>query len=108
MSDDELRDELITLLVAGHETTATALAWAFERDRSATRASRARLLAEIDGAAPAAPTARAARVPRRHPQGGAAAAPLDPRCRRTLAAPDGRSRGYAIPAGHARHGLRST
>ncbi len=28
MSDDELRDELVTLLVAGHETTATALAWA--------------------------------------------------------------------------------
>jgi len=31
MSDSELRDELITLLVAGHETTATALAWAGER-----------------------------------------------------------------------------
>ena len=31
MSEDELRDELMTLLVAGHETTATALAWAFER-----------------------------------------------------------------------------
>jgi cytochrome P450 len=30
MSDKELRDELMTLLVAGHETTATALAWAFE------------------------------------------------------------------------------
>ncbi len=31
MSDVELRDELLTLLVAGHETTATALSWAFER-----------------------------------------------------------------------------
>ena len=31
MSDEELRDELMTLLVAGHETTASALAWAFER-----------------------------------------------------------------------------
>jgi len=31
MSDVELRDELLTLLVAGHETTATALAWAVER-----------------------------------------------------------------------------
>jgi len=31
MSDDELRDELMTLLVAGHETTASALAWAVER-----------------------------------------------------------------------------
>jgi len=30
MSDRELRDELVTLLVAGHETTATGLAWAFE------------------------------------------------------------------------------
>ncbi|MFF0373660.1 cytochrome P450 [Actinoplanes missouriensis] len=29
MSDQELRDQLITLLLAGHETTATALAWAF-------------------------------------------------------------------------------
>jgi cytochrome P450 len=31
MSDAELRDELMTLLVAGHETTATSLAWALER-----------------------------------------------------------------------------
>jgi cytochrome P450 family 135 len=30
MTDEELRDELVTLLVAGHETTATGLAWAFE------------------------------------------------------------------------------
>jgi cytochrome P450 len=31
MSQQELRDELITALVAGHETTASQLAWAFER-----------------------------------------------------------------------------
>jgi cytochrome P450 len=31
MSDVELRDELMTVLAAGHETTATALAWLFER-----------------------------------------------------------------------------
>ncbi len=31
MADGELRDELMTLLVAGHETTATALSWALER-----------------------------------------------------------------------------
>jgi cytochrome P450 len=31
LTDDELRDELMTLLVAGHETTATALAWTLER-----------------------------------------------------------------------------
>jgi cytochrome P450 len=30
MSERELRDELMTLLTAGHETTATALAWAIE------------------------------------------------------------------------------
>jgi cytochrome P450 len=30
MTDRELRDELMTLLVAGHETSATALAWALE------------------------------------------------------------------------------
>jgi cytochrome P450 len=31
LDDDTLRNELLTLLVAGHETTATALAWALER-----------------------------------------------------------------------------
>jgi cytochrome P450 len=47
MSDEELRDELVTLLLAGHETTATSVAWAIERlvrhpDKLA------RLVAEID------------------------------------------------------------
>jgi len=31
MTDEELRDELMTLLLAGHETTASSLAWAFEQ-----------------------------------------------------------------------------
>jgi len=31
LSERELRDELVTVLAAGHETTATAVAWAFER-----------------------------------------------------------------------------
>jgi cytochrome P450 len=31
MSDEVLRDELVTVIGAGHETTATALAWAVER-----------------------------------------------------------------------------
>jgi cytochrome P450 len=31
MTDDELRDQLMTLLLAGHETTATALSWTLER-----------------------------------------------------------------------------
>ncbi|MBS1887417.1 MAG: cytochrome P450 [Actinobacteria bacterium] len=30
MDDKELRDQLMTLLIAGHETTATALAWTFD------------------------------------------------------------------------------
>ncbi len=30
MSDREIRDQLVTLLLAGHETTATALAWTFD------------------------------------------------------------------------------
>ena len=47
MSARELRDELMTLLVAGHETTASALAWAFER--LARHADvRRRLVGEID------------------------------------------------------------
>lgn len=49
MSSDELRDELITLLFAGHETTGIALAWAVYwvlRDPAVY----ARLLAELDAA----------------------------------------------------------
>ncbi len=40
LSEDEIHDELITLLIAGHETTATALAWALRwivPDRTLTR-----------------------------------------------------------------------
>jgi cytochrome P450 len=47
MSELELRDELMTALVAGHETTASQLAWALERlAREPT--VRARLTDEID------------------------------------------------------------
>jgi cytochrome P450 len=47
MSDGELRDELVTLLLAGHETTATSVAWAVERlVRHPDKLSR--LVAEID------------------------------------------------------------
>ncbi|MCB0866041.1 MAG: cytochrome P450 [Solirubrobacterales bacterium] len=31
LSDEELRDELVSLVLAGHETTANSLAWTFER-----------------------------------------------------------------------------
>jgi cytochrome P450 len=47
MSDQELRDELMTLLVAGHETTASELAWAFERLARSPQVLE-RLVAEID------------------------------------------------------------
>jgi cytochrome P450 len=47
MSPVELRDELMTLLVAGHETTASELAWAFER-LTRTPDVLDRLTAEID------------------------------------------------------------
>ncbi len=48
MSDQELRDELMTMLVAGHETTASTLAWTFER-LVREPATLARLRAEIAG-----------------------------------------------------------
>jgi len=47
MSDQELRDELMTLLVAGHETTASSLAWAFERLARQPRVL-SRLVDELD------------------------------------------------------------
>lgn len=47
MSDQELRDELMTLLVAGHETTASSLAWAFERLARLPRVL-SRLVGELD------------------------------------------------------------
>jgi hypothetical protein len=47
MSPQELRDELITALVAGHETTASQLAWAFER-LAREPAALARLVSELD------------------------------------------------------------
>ena len=43
LSDEELRDQLVTLLLAGHETTATALAWAlYELGRDPDQLARAR------------------------------------------------------------------
>jgi cytochrome P450 len=47
LSDHELRDEMVTLLEAGHETSATALTWAFERLLRTPRVL-ARLREEID------------------------------------------------------------
>jgi cytochrome P450 family 135 len=47
MSDQELRDQLLTLLLAGHETTATGLAWTFDL-LLRHPAALARLTAEVD------------------------------------------------------------
>jgi cytochrome P450 family 135 len=47
MTDVELRDELMTLLTAGHETTATGLSWAFERLLRTPRVL-ARLMESLD------------------------------------------------------------
>lgn len=49
MSDQELRDELLTLLVAGHETTATSLAWTMHRLLESPEVH-ARAVAEVDAA----------------------------------------------------------
>ncbi|MDI1451934.1 cytochrome P450 [Polyangium sp. 6x1] len=55
MSDKQVRDEANTLFIAGHETTATALAWSFyllARDPAA----RAKVQAEADAFGPDGPT----------------------------------------------------
>src|SRR6185437_7843797 len=50
MTPAELRDELVTALVAGHETTASQLAWAFERI-AREPAVQTKLHAELDDGA---------------------------------------------------------
>lgn len=62
MSDVELRDELITLLFAGHETTASALAWALYWITYLPEV-RTKLLAEIDALNPDADPNLIARSP---------------------------------------------
>ena len=47
MTDDEIAEELATMLAAGHETTATTLAWALERLRRHPEVVR-ELVAEVD------------------------------------------------------------
>lgn len=49
MGDDEIADELMTLLVAGHETTASQLAWTFERLTRTPSALSAAVRAADDG-----------------------------------------------------------
>jgi len=52
LGDQALRDELMTMLLAGHETTATSLAWAVSHLVSNDRVRR-RLLEELHGIGPA-------------------------------------------------------
>ena len=51
MTDEEVRDELVTLLFAGHETTATSLAWAFDLLLHHPRAL-SRLVSDLDSGVP--------------------------------------------------------
>ena len=90
-TDAELRDELMTMLLAGHETTATGLAFAFDlllRDAARARAAARR-----------ARRGRRRRVPRRGRDGDAAAAAGDRR-RASGRSPQPRTiAGCDLPAG---------
>jgi cytochrome P450 len=66
MSPQELRDELLTMLVAGHETTASSLAWAFDR-LTHTPAVMDRLAAEVESNGDAYLTATIQETLRRRP-----------------------------------------
>ncbi len=99
MSDEELRDQLMTLLLAGHETTATALAWTFDlllRHRAAAAAP-ARLARGGGGRLPAGDDLRVAA-----PAPGAAAGGPPPRqgARRRRPHPAGRHRRDAGDLAH--------
>lgn len=62
MTDEELRDQLITLLLLGHETTASALAWAFYWVHQ-TPSVLERLLEELDALGDAPDPDRLAQLP---------------------------------------------
>jgi cytochrome P450 len=66
MTDEEIRDHLSAILAAGHETTATTLAWAVERLRRHPRLLR-RLAEEADGDGDALRTATIYEVQRTRP-----------------------------------------
>ena len=90
MSDAEMRDELLTLLVAGHETTATALSWAIERlVRHPEKLERLR--DEVAG--------RRGRLPDRDDPGDAAPAPGDRARRQAQLTEPVEIGGYELPAG---------
>lgn len=50
LTDAEIRDQLLLLVIAGHETTAISVAWAMHAlHQPSAEAPRSRLLAELDG-----------------------------------------------------------
>jgi cytochrome P450 len=66
MSREEIRDELVTMMVAGHETTANTLSWAVERLRRHPEVLR-RLVAEADAGGTALREATIREVQRMRP-----------------------------------------
>ena len=89
MDDREIRDQLMTLLLAGHETTATALAWAFD------------LLLHDPAALARAPRGRGRRrrrLPRRDQHESLRLRPVVPSVGRVLPAP-AELGGSELPAG---------
>jgi cytochrome P450 len=103
MTDVELRDELMTLLTAGHETTATTLCWVFEEVLARKDVMRAidAEIAEVTGGAPL----EAAHVPKLRVLDAAIKEtmrlhPVIPAVGRKLKAPT-RIAGWDLPAGVA-------
>ena len=92
MSREEIRDELMTLLVAGHETTASELAWCFAR-----LSHEPRVLARLVGGDRCG---RGRGVPDRDRAGDPAQAPGAAECGAALRRPRrSRSGGWSYPAG---------
>jgi cytochrome P450 len=91
MSTKEVADELLTLLAAGHETTATTLAWAFERLRRNPEVL-SRLVSEVDDGGSEFRQATILEVQRSRPVIDLAG--------RTVVAPMLELGGWRIPRGH--------
>jgi cytochrome P450 len=93
LTDRELRDELLTLVLAGHETTANSLAWTWER-LVRTPAAHDRLRDAVRGA----DAALSARVVEQTITEGMRSRPVIPIIGRRVAVP-WRLGDYAVPAG---------
>lgn len=66
MSDEEVRDEMFTMLVAGHETTATLLAWVLHRltEHPDVQAAARAEVASVVGSGPRLPSPSAEQIGR--------------------------------------------